>query len=128
MTVSKSVNPQAGPGLLTEISGEVREGYARNKRVLSFDEFVAQFAERPQQYARSAAQYVKDVFDHFGAEEVKTPRGTFRRWKLFDCPSDGGRDRLVGQEEVQGRVYRALANFVREGRVNKLLLLHGPNG
>src|SRR5207302_2634410 len=51
--------------------------------------------------------------------------------KLFDCEFSeeaGGRDRLIGQEEVQGRVYRAIANFVREGRVNKLILLHGPNG
>jgi predicted Ser/Thr protein kinase len=29
---------------------------------------------------------------------------------------------------VQNRVYRLLGNFVREGRVNKLILLHGPNG
>src|SRR5262249_18268383 len=50
------------------------------------------------------------------------------RWKLFDCEWDGGRDKLVGQEEVQARVYRILGNFVREGRVNKLILLHGPNG
>src|SRR5262245_18203602 len=51
-----------------------------------------------------------------------------RRFKLFDVPFDEGRDRLVGQEEVQGRVYRVICNFVREGGVNKLMLLHGPNG
>jgi predicted Ser/Thr protein kinase len=113
---------------LVRIGQEVREGFARNKRVMSFDEFYQLFLSRPQQYTRNAAQYLKDVFDYFGSEEVRTPRGAMTRWKLFDCPWDGGRDRMVGQEEVQGRVYRSIANFVREGGVNKLILLHGPNG
>ena len=95
---------------------------------MSFDEFFQLFLGRPEQYARSVAQYLKDVFDYFGTTEIKTPRGTTTRWKLFDVPFDGGRDRLVGQEEVQARVYRVISNFVREGTVNKLVLLHGPNG
>jgi predicted Ser/Thr protein kinase len=113
---------------LSRIGQEVREHFARNKRVMSFDEFYALFLAHPQQYTRNAAQYLKDVFDHFGTVEVKTPRGTLTRFRLFDCPWDGGRDRMVGQEEVQGRVYRSIANYVREGGVNKLILLHGPNG
>src|SRR5436309_1492841 len=92
--------------LLARIGGEVRDAYTRNKRVMSFAEFFALFSSRPQQYARSAPQYLKDVFDHFGTEEVKTPHGPVRRWNLFDVAYDGGRDRLVGQEDVQGRVYR----------------------
>lgn len=122
-----------GPGSeprerLAALGSEIRDAYARNKRVMSFDEYFALFAARPDRQARSAAQYLKDVFDHFGTEEVKHPRGTLTRWKLFDCPFDGGRDRLIGQEEVQARVYRTLTNFTREGRVNKLILMHGPNG
>jgi predicted Ser/Thr protein kinase len=113
---------------LTAIGQEVRESYTRNKRVMSFDEFYRLFLGRPEQYARNAAQYLKDVFDHFGTEEVKTARGPLTRFRLFDVPFAAGRDRLVGQEEVQGRIYRAISNFVREGGVNKLLLLHGPNG
>lgn len=113
---------------LQTLGAEIREAYARNKRVMSFDEYFALFAASPARQARSAAQYLKDVFDHFGTEELKLPRGTLVRWKLFDAPFDGGRDRLIGQEEVQARVYRTLVNFTREGRVNKLILLHGPNG
>ena len=59
---------------------------------------------------------------------VKRPRGTVTRWKLFDTPWDGGKDRLIGQEEVQARVYRAIAGFVRDGRVSCFILLHGFNG
>ena len=68
--------------------------------------------------------------DHFGAEDAQTPRGSVRRFKLFDLDFDGeARDRRVaGQEEVQNAIYRVLGNFVRAGRVNKLILLHGPNG
>jgi serine protein kinase len=113
---------------LGKIGQEVRDAYTRNKRVMSFDEYFQLAMSRPELYARSSAQYLKDVFDHFGTSEIKTPRGTVTRFKLFDAPWDQGRDRLFGQEEVQGRVYRAIANFVREGAVNKLLLLHGPNG
>ena len=50
------------------------------------------------------------------------------RWRLFDCPFDGGKDALMGQEEVQAAVYRLVSNFAREGRTNRLILLHGPNG
>ena len=35
---------------------------------------------------------------------------------------------MAGQEEVQNALYRLLGNFVRAGAVNKLILLHGPNG
>ena len=37
------------------------------------------------------------------------------RWRLFDCPWDGGKDALMGQEEVQAAVYRLISNFAREG-------------
>jgi predicted Ser/Thr protein kinase len=41
---------------------------------------------------------------------------------------EGREGRVVGHEEVQAALYRILTNFVRAGRVNKLILLHGPNG
>jgi serine protein kinase len=113
---------------LQVMGAEIREAYAKNKRVMSFDEYFALFSAQPERQARSAAQYLKDVFDHFGTEEVKHPRGTAVRYKLFDCSWDAGRDRLIGQEDAQARVYRTITNFTREGRVNKLILLHGPNG
>jgi len=113
---------------LQALGAEIRDAYARNKRVMSFDEYFTLFMAHPQKQARSSAQYLRDVFEHFGTEDVKFPRGRVTRWKLFDCPWDGGRDRLLGQEDVQAKFYRTLCNFTREGRVNKLILLHGPNG
>ncbi|MFL5304210.1 MAG: serine protein kinase PrkA, partial [Polyangia bacterium] len=113
---------------LTHATGELRESFARNRRVISFTEYVTLFSAEPVRQLRSAAQYLRDVFDHFGFEPVRTPRGPMIRWKLFDCPWDNGKDALVGQEEVQAAVYRLVSNFAREGRTNRLILLHGPNG
>lgn len=113
---------------LERIGNAIRDAYAKNQRVMSFAEYLRMALERPERHARSAPQYISDVFLHFGTYEVKTPRGTITRFRLFDNELDGGRDRLVGQEDTQHRIFRALQNFVREGKVNRLILLHGPNG
>jgi serine protein kinase len=113
---------------LTQTAGELRESFTRNRRVMSFGEYFSLFATDTRRQVRSAAQYVRDVFDHFGTETVRTPRGSMTRWRLFDCPWDAGKDALAGQEEVQAAVYRLVSNFAREGRTNRLILLHGPNG
>lgn len=113
---------------LTQATGEMRDSFARNRRVISFTEYVTLFSAEPVRQLRSAAQYLRDVFDHFGTDAVRTPRGPMTRWRLFDCPWDNGKDALIGQEEVQAAVYRLVSNFAREGRTNRLILLHGPNG
>ena len=61
---------------LLSLGLEMREAYAKNKRVMSFDEYFALFAAQPERQARSAAQYIRDVFDFFGTVEVRHPRGT----------------------------------------------------
>jgi predicted Ser/Thr protein kinase len=113
---------------LSQTASEVRESFARKRLLMSFGEYFTLFAADPARQVRSAAQYVRDVFDAFGTTAVQTPRGQATRWRLFDCPWEGGKDALQGQEEVQAAVYRLISNFAREGRTNRLILLHGPNG
>jgi serine protein kinase len=113
---------------LSQATSEMRESFASNRRVMSFGEYFALFGADSQRQVRSAAQYLRDVFDHFDTEPIRTPRGPMIRWRLFDCPWDQGKDSLMGQEEVQASVYRLISNFAREGRTNRLILLHGPNG
>ncbi|GAB4523948.1 MAG: serine protein kinase [Haliangiales bacterium] len=113
---------------LSKLGDNIRADYVQNRRVMSFAEYLELASAAPRTQLRSAPQYLLDCFDHYGTEIVTYPWGEQRRYRLFDCPWDDGRDRLIGQEEVQGRLYRALANFVHEGRANKLVLLHGPNG
>ncbi|HYD40565.1 MAG TPA: serine protein kinase PrkA [Anaeromyxobacter sp.] len=116
--------------LLSNLGTGVKSAFAENRSILSFEEYLSAFLESPRRQARGAAQYLRDVMDHFGAEDRDTPIGRVRRWRLFDLEfdPDGRSQRVAGQEEVQAAIYRALGSFVRSGRVNKLILLHGPNG
>jgi serine protein kinase len=113
---------------LQDIGSQVSADFVKNRSILSFEEYVTLFFNEPRGQLRNAAQYLHDVMDHYGTEQVPHPTGTFRRFKLFDVPSNGQGGRVAGQEEVQNAVYRLLGNFVRAGRINKLILLHGPNG
>jgi serine protein kinase len=139
------------------IAEHVEQRFRAGRRVLSFAEFLELFDVQPVRYSRDASRYLRDVFDHYGKSTVRHPWGEFTRFKLFDMPwehgfgeasaADGGgtagtpgapavphrpkalpRGALVGQEHVQEEIYRAFSNFVREGRPNRLMLLHGPNG
>ncbi|HUS29711.1 MAG TPA: hypothetical protein VMZ53_14505 [Kofleriaceae bacterium] len=113
---------------LVGLHQSVREDFTRNRRVLSFSEYLALAFAEPARQLRSSTQYIVDCFDHYGAEKVKYPWGEVTRFKLFDAPWAGGEDRLFGQEQVQNTTYRILRTFVQDGRPNKLILLHGPNG
>ena len=113
---------------LDEVAGELKDEFDANRRVMSFGAYVDLFLTDPTAQTRNAAKYLLDCFQHYGSETLSTPMGEIRRWGLFDTPFDGGRDALVGQEEVQEAIYRAVQNFTRQRRVNKLIMLHGPNG
>ncbi len=126
---NKKENDGVGAGnRLDLLSDELKLEYGRKQRLLSFQEYMGLVAENPLLHTRNAAQYLKDAFEHFGHYDVHRPGGKVRRFRLFDCEFDGGRGRLVGQEGVQNEIYRILDGFVAQGRINKLLLLHGPNG
>ena len=116
------------------IAEHVEQRFRAGRRVLSFAEFLELFDGDPVLYSRDASRYLRDAFDHYGKVSVRYPWGEFARYKLFDLPWEPADGRalppgaVVGQEGVQGEIYRALSNFVREGRPNRLVLLHGPNG
>ncbi len=112
---------------LDELAGAVLDEFDTTRRVLTFDEWFELACANPVLHLRSAAQYVRDAFVHFGRRDVRTPSGPISRYALFDNES-GGWHRLVGQEEAQERLFEVLEGFVRLGRVNKFILLHGPNG
>lgn len=115
---------------LARIGTSVRERFAQERRVLSFDEYLAVFEEQPYRFTRDAARYLRDCIDHYGTKTIDRAGRAVTRYALFDLPWDARRhnERLVGQEDIQEQFYRALANFVREGRINRLVMLHGPNG
>src|SRR5581483_5006263 len=112
---------------LQTVGSEVSSDFIKNRSILSFEEYLALFLQAPKLQLRNAAQYLKDSIDHFGTDQVPHPTGKIRRFRIFDLQGDG-EVRVAGQEEVQNAIYRLLGNFVRAGRINKLILLHGPNG
>ncbi len=114
--------------LLAGLGEAVRDDFTRNRRVMTFAEYVTLVVAEPARQLRSATQYIVDCFDHYGHSQVVYPWGDVRRFHLFDAPWANGEDRLFGQEQVQNSVYRTLRTFVQDGRPNKLILLHGPNG
>jgi predicted Ser/Thr protein kinase len=120
--------PEDVKDTLVGLHQAVREDFTRNRRVMSFTEYLTLAFAEPTRQLRSSTQYVVDCFEHYGSEQVRYPWGEVRRWKLFDAPWAGGEDRLFGQEVVQSQVHRVLRTFVQDGRPNKLILLHGPNG
>ena len=123
---------------LEAIRREVKARFEAQKRVLSFGEYLDLVQENPRGHTRDAARYLKDCMDFFGSRKVERPTGSVRRWKLFDLDfglDNSGhqaelrlRDRLAGNEVAQEAFYRILDGFEREGRANRLVLLHGPNG
>jgi serine protein kinase len=127
MTDAPTPKPYEPHDWIESIAGDVSEEFAATRRILSFEEWFDLLCAAPQIHARSAARYLRDAFDHYGRREVRTPSGKVRRFRLFDCEFDGG-PRLVGQEAAQSAIYEAIDGFVRIGRVNKMILLHGPNG
>ncbi len=115
---------------ISAVAESVEKRFQRGKRVLSFSAYLDLFASDPVRYARDASRYLRDCFDHYGTVPAENPWGNFTRWRLFDLPWDPAQSHhaLIGQEQVQEEIYRSISNFVREGRANRLVLLHGPNG
>src|SRR5689334_10004977 len=106
---------------LEQLSAAVRSRFQAEKRVLTFDEYLAELLAHPSRHSRDAARYLRDCVDSYGSYDVERPTGTVRRFRLFDQEfvdqGEGGPHvRLAGHEELQNAFYRALANFVREGR------------
>ena len=113
---------------LASLGEGIRDEFARNRRVMSFAEYLELCAARPEQQLRSAPRYLVDCMLHYGTVDVDYPWGKVRRFRLFDAPWDDGDGRLIGHELVQNQVFRILQNFVQDGASNRLVLLHGPNG
>lgn len=117
---------------LGRICKQVSDEFHTKRRVLTFAQYLDLFLTDPSRHSRGAAAYVRGAFDHYGRVEKERPWGKQTRYRLFDLPwleaEEARRDALVGQERVQEELYRVLSNFVREGRSNRLPLMHGPNG
>ncbi len=114
--------------LFDQAADSIRDEYRDRRGVMSFTQYLSVFARRPRTALRDASRYVLDAMDYFGSARTLHPWGEVTRHKIFDLDYDDGSRRLVGQEKAQSAVRSAIASQVRDGGVNRLLLIHGPNG
>src|SRR5580692_9892641 len=125
--------PRAAASQVISIAEQVESRFRGGRRVLSFAEFLGLFDAEPLRYSRDASRYLRDVFD-LPWEPLPPSSEPKERSGAVAPAAKGGIERplprgaLIGQEQVQEEIYRALSNFAREGRPNRLVLLHGPNG
>jgi serine protein kinase len=102
--------------------------FVEQRRVMSFTEYLSELEASPRYHLRDAARYLLDAIDHFGRETIDTPWGKETRLRIFNQAFGSPEERLVGQEATQMAIREAVANQVRDGKVNRLILIHGPNG
>lgn len=117
--------------VLTTWVEDTRERFSTNNRIKSFREFMEELAQRPYSLTRNAPQYILDMMDHFGKETKMVLGVPVTRYKLFGA--DFGTPRwadqpLLGQEETTHAIHEALESLVSEGRADRMIHLHGPNG
>jgi predicted Ser/Thr protein kinase len=113
---------------LDDAGGRAREAFGRDLRLLPFDRFLDRVLEEPYALGRSAVQYAVDALDHFGVRKVPGIGGEVVRHRLWDAGFSGGRGAVYGQEAVQERLVRVFRSAAEEGRLDRLIVLHGPNG
>lgn len=115
--------------LISDLSGAYQEHYKRQNFILSFNNFLELVQKHPRAMIRNSAQYICDTFDHFGRRTLTGAdvHGTTVRFKLFDHGTEKNGP-IIGGENVQSDIYSIIKTFTRQGYVNKLILMHGPNG
>jgi predicted Ser/Thr protein kinase len=123
--------PQGGfdvEALLRRLAERSAERFRSRQMIKSFQEFLCDLHEHPERHVRNAPQYLYDMFVFFGSREVPGIGGKIERWNVFDSPSTGGKGRVFGQERAQAEIVKYVRTFAEKGKVDKLLMLHGPNG
>ena len=69
--------------------------------MLSFSEYLDEFAQHPYRHSRDAARYLRDCFEFYGTYEVERPWGELTRFTLFDLEFE--RDEGLSAERLPGR-------------------------
>lgn len=113
---------------LARLAAVSADRFKQGHMIKSFEELLDDLFAHPQRHTRNAAHYLYDMFLFFGTRKVRGIGGLVDRWNVFDSPSTGGKGRVYGQERVQSELVKYVKTFAEKGKVDKLLMLHGPNG
>ena len=114
--------------MLNQFRQSSLDRFTQRQRIRSFAGFMEDFLENPYPYLRNSPRYLCDMFEFYGTENVELVGKTDRRWKFFNLEFARSEDSLVAQEPVQNAIYMKLRQFAQNGKADRLILLHGPNG
>lgn len=114
---------------LKSLSDYSQTKFKEKKSILSFAEFIALLTENPSNYLRNSAQYFCDMVDYYGKYQKEGQLGKSVRYKLFDADfNKNNYGKIFGHEEVFSELVTNVKNFANSKKIDKLILLHGPNG
>lgn len=114
--------------LFNRANDSIKDEWLSRRNILSFSEYLKEFGREPRLHLRDASRFVLDAIDYFGCKTVARPWGNEMRYNIFDQEFADPDFRLVGQEMAQSMIRDAIASQVRDGRANRLIVIHGPNG
>ncbi len=113
---------------LDDLAARSKAQFDKNQRLKSFDEYIEDVRQRPRLLLRDAASYLTDMIEHFGCDDLQLPEGPAHRFHLFDAPGGDEERAVYGHERALQKIIDLLRGFAERGRIDKLILLHGPNG
>jgi len=113
---------------LDDVAGRAQARFDAGRTVLSFGEYLSMAMGAPAAFGRAAPQLLRDAILFHGLGNRAKPTGEVRRMHLFDASFEDGRGAVAGQEEVAAQLLHSIDSFCSQGRVDRLLVLHGPNG
>jgi hypothetical protein len=78
-----TTTPQVGSARehLAGLGESIRGDFERNRRVLSFGEYLELVLATPARQLRSSAQYLVDCLGHYGTSMIDYPWGEQRRFR-----------------------------------------------
>lgn len=113
---------------LSGFAEEQKQAYSSDQPMRTFASYLEALAANPARLTRNAAQYFSDVIDYYGAYSTAGIGGPVQRHAVFDAPFAAGQGAVYGQELVAGEIINFIRTFARAGRIDRLILLTGPNG
>ena len=112
----------------SNLTNSIKTRFEDSKRVLSFEEFLELSQEIPYAVFRDSPSYLHDALQFFGSRKISIRGNETLRLKIFDHAFAQKPSPVFGQEGPQLKLLQVLTGFVRSGKANKLIVLHGPNG
>lgn len=107
---------------------ESKENFEKNHRIKSFEEYLLDLLNHPYLLSRNSVQYLVDMLEFFGEKKVYSSGMVQKRFTLFDQDFPYmATKKIVGHESTILKIYSVLKDFVIEGGIDKIVLLHGPS-